>query len=76
MILEVTPQQLFTVSMVARMLPQHSHVLSTFERDLADEVVQRFLAPDEFYTSDAEWPVLEEIAQLMANDRARLGKPS
>jgi len=74
MYVRLTPEREFTVGMVARLLPRHSHVLSDFERELADTIVQRWLSTDTDVPSitDAEWPVLEEIAQTMANDAAQI----
>jgi len=74
MYIRLTPEREFTVGMVARLLPRHSDVLSDFERELADTIVQRWLsaATDVPAITDAEWPVLEEIAQVMANDAAEI----
>lgn len=76
MYVQLTPDHEFTIKMVAQMLPQHCHVLSPFERTLCDEVVDRWVsaAPAQPAVSDAEWRVLEDAAQAMADDKAKAGR--
>lgn len=73
MYIRLTPEREFTVKLVAQLLPKYSHALSDFERRLCETIVDRWLSKDTDVPAitDAEWPVLEDAAQAMA-DSVRL----
>jgi hypothetical protein len=73
MYVRLTPEREFTVKLVAQLLPNHSDVLSAFERQLCDQIVDRWLSAETDVPpiTDAEWPVLEDAAQAMAEAKAR-----
>ena len=69
--LRLTPDQEFSVKMVVQLLPHHWDVLSPFEIQLCDEVVDRWLEGDAaMVITDAEWPALADAAQAMVNAKA------
>ncbi|PHY20788.1 hypothetical protein [Caulobacter sp. BP25] len=72
MYIRLTPEREFTVRLATRLLPFHGDALSAFERQLVAEIVDRYLSPDHDVPpiTDAEWPVLEEAAQVMATASA------
>lgn len=76
MYVQLTPEHEFTIKMVAQLLPHHCHVLAVFERSLCDEIVDRWVSasPAQPPITDAEWRVLEDAAQAMAENKAKTGR--
>ncbi|HJV42382.1 hypothetical protein [Caulobacter sp.] len=73
MYIRLTPEREFTLRLATRLLPFFSDALSYFERQLTAEIVGRYLSQDHDLPpiTDAEWPVLEDAAQAMAEASAR-----